>query len=43
MALFTADKTLQPVFGESSSLKKALITNFAGDGITTFTSGRAHL
>ena len=39
MALFTADKTLQPVFGQSSSLKKALITNFAGDGITTYNVG----
>jgi hypothetical protein len=39
MALFTADKTLEPVFGQSSSLKKALITNFAGDGITTYNVG----
>ena len=39
MPLFRQDKTLEPVFGQSSSLKKALITNFAGDGITTFTSG----
>ena len=39
MPLFRQDKTLQPVFGQSSSLKKALITNFAGDGITTYNVG----
>ena len=39
MALFTADKTLVPVFGESSSCKKLLLTNLAGDGVTTYTSG----
>jgi hypothetical protein len=39
MPLFTADKTLQPVFGESSSCKKLLLTNLSGDGVTTYTSG----
>jgi len=39
MPLFRQDKTLEPVFGQSSSLKKALITNFAGDGITTYNTG----
>jgi hypothetical protein len=39
MPLFRQDKTLEPVFGQSSSLKKALITNFAGDGITTYNVG----
>ena len=39
MPLFTADKTLVPVFGESSSCKKLLLTNLAGDGVTTYTSG----
>ena len=39
MALFTADKSLVPVFGESSSCKKLLLTNLSGDGVTTYTSG----
>ena len=39
MPLFTADKTLVPVFGESSSCKKLLLTNLSGDGVTTYTSG----
>jgi hypothetical protein len=39
MPLFTADKTLQPVFGESSSCKKLLLTSLVGDGVTTYTSG----
>ena len=39
MPLFTADKTLVPVFGESSSCKKLLLTNLTGDGVTTYTSG----
>jgi len=39
MALFTADKSLVPVFGESSSCKRLLLTNLTGDGVTTYTSG----
>ena len=39
MPLFKQDKTLLPVFGQSSSLRKGLITNFAGDGITTYNVG----
>ena len=39
MPLFTADKTLQPVFGESSSCKKLLLTSLVGDGVITYTSG----
>jgi hypothetical protein len=39
MPLFTADKSLVPVFGESSSCKKLLLTNLSGDGVTTYTSG----
>ena len=39
MPLFTADKSLVPVFGESSSCKKLLLTNLAGDGVTAYTSG----
>ena len=39
MPLFTADKSLVPVFGESSSCKRLLLTNLTGDGVTTYTSG----
>ena len=39
MPLFRQDKTLIPVFGESSSCKKLLLTNLSGDGVTTYTSG----
>lgn len=39
MPLFKQDKTLLPVFGQSSSLRKGLITNFAGDGITAYNVG----
>ena len=39
MPLYTADKSLIPVFGESSSCKRLLLTNLSGDGVTTYTSG----
>lgn len=39
MPLFTADKSLIPVFGQSSSCKRLLINNFSGDGITAYNVG----
>jgi hypothetical protein len=39
MALFRTDKSLIPVFGESSSCKRLFIDNLSGDGVTTYTSG----